>query len=288
MKRILFPTDFSEAANNAFNVALSLAKQTKAELIILHSLNSVQQYVDISLTSAGDITMPGMQPEVIMNAIEEERKRVDQKMAKLIDSVEKMGISVLSYVIDEALENEVNNFSRTHNIGFIVMGTRGASGLREAFIGSTAQKIVRKAHVPVLTVSHNFEGFTVKNMVYCSDFSEDQINDQLPRVKQFVDFFNAQLHLVYVNTPSYFEESSVVMSRMKNVAQLYGLENSTHHIYNAFDIDDGVISFANMIEADLITMITHGYRGVKKLFSDNVTESIVNHSKFPVLTLHIH
>ncbi len=74
MKRILFPTDFSDAADNALKVAIDLARDTVSELFILHSLNSAQQYVDLSLSSAGDITMPGMQPEIVMEAIEEEKK----------------------------------------------------------------------------------------------------------------------------------------------------------------------------------------------------------------------
>ena len=124
-------------------------------------------------------------------------------------------------------------------------------------------------------------------MVCCSDFIEKRILEQLPRIEKFADMFNASLALVYINTPTYFEETKTVTKRMEEVVKKYGLEGTTSHIYNAFDIDEGVIDFADAHGADVIAMITHGYRGMKKLFSDNITESVVNHSSIPVLTLHL-
>ena len=287
MKRILFPTDFSDAANNALGVAVSLAQSLNAKLFVLHSLNSVQQYVDISLTSAGDITMPGMQPEVVMEAMKEQKKRVESEMELLVSGIKDKGFPVKSIIVDTELEQEVNDFTEKNEIDFIVMGTHGSSGLREAFIGTTAQKIVRKATIPVLTVNEKADNFKIKKIVCSSDFTESPINEQLLRIKNFADTFMSDLDLVYVNTPSYFEETSTVVQRMEEVIDQYGLTGSSINIYNAFDIDEGIIAFAEQQSADVIAMVTHGYRGVKKLFSDNVTESVVNHSKIPVLTLHI-
>lgn len=287
MKRILFPTDFSDAAQNALDVAISLAKESNAELFVLHSLNSAQQYVDLSLSTAGDITMPGMQPEVVMAAIEEEKKRVDKKMEETVSYASSKGLKISSFVIHQALDAEINEYVAINEIDFIVMGTHGSSGLREAFLGSNAQRIVRKAIVPVLTVNDKYQDFKIKSIVYCSDFLEDGINAQLPRIKKFADAFNSELNLVYVNTPTYFEESKIVIDRMTKIIDDYDLSSCKQYIYNAFDIDEGAIAAADLLNADLISMTTHGYRGVKKLFSDNVTESVVNHSKIPVLTLHI-
>lgn len=287
MKRILFPTDFSEAANNALNVAVSLAQSANAELFVLHSLNSVQQYVDISLTSAGDITMPGMQPEVVMEAIKQQKERVQNQMNDLETALTNDGVQVKTFIVDTELEQEINEFTDKHEIDFTVMGTHGASGLREAFIGSNAQKIVRKSKVPVLTVNNKCDSFNIKKVACSSDFTESPINEQLLRIKNFSDMFLADLDLVYINTPSYFEETNTVEQRLNDVINAYGLEGASTNIYNAFNIDEGVIAYAQQNDVDVIAMVTHGYRGMKKIFSDNITESVVNHSNIPVLTLHI-
>lgn len=287
MKRILFPTDFSEAANNALNVAVSLAQSANAELFVLHSLNSVQQYVDISLTSAGDITMPGMQPEVVMEAIKQQKERVQNQMNDLETALTNDGVQVKTFIVDTELEQEINEFTDKHEIDFTVMGTHGSSGLREAFIGSNAQKIVRKSKVPVLTVNNKCDSFNIKKVACSSDFTESPINEQLLRIKNFSDMFLADLDLVYINTPSYFEETNTVEQRLNDVINAYGLEGASTNIYNAFNIDEGVIAYAQQNDVDVIAMVTHGYRGMKKIFSDNITESVVNHSNIPVLTLHI-
>jgi nucleotide-binding universal stress UspA family protein len=287
MKRILFPTDFSDAANNALNVAVSLAQNANAELLVLHSLNSVQQYVDISMTSAGDLTMPGMQPEVVMEAIKQQKEQVSKQMSDLEKKLSNNGVLISTFISESELEREINEFSAKHNIDFIVMGTHGSSGLREAFMGSNAQKVVRKSKVPVLTVNNKCDSFNIRKVVCSSDFTETPINEQLLRIKNFADMFMADLDLLYVNTPSYFEETVTVKQRMDQVIDTYGLLGASTYIYNAFDIDEGVIAFAEQNNADVIAMVTHGYRGMKKLFSDNITESVVNHSKIPVLTLHL-
>ena len=288
MKRILFPTDFSDAANNALDIAMNLAKKSKAELHILHSLNSAQQYVDISLSSAGDITMPGMQPEIVMEAIAREKERVTILMEETVKKVKQKGKKVVNEIFTQSLDSEINDYIQEKFIDFVVMGTRGASGLREAFIGSVAQKVVRVSTVPVLTVSEECKDFSIKNLVCSSDFLEEKINMQLPRIQEFADDFSAKLHLLCVNTPTYFEETIVAQERMNKVVEDFKLKPASTSIYNAFDIDEGIIAFSEQKNADVIAMVTHGYRGMKKLFNDNVTESVVNHSKIPVLTLHIH
>ena len=287
MKRILFPTDFSDAAANALNVAISLAHSSGAELFVLHSLNSVQQYMNISLASSGDITFPGIQPDAVLAAIEQHKEQAKKKMEDLVSDLDNDELSVKTYIVDSELDTEINEFTEKHKIDFVVMGTHGSSGLREAFIGSNAQKVVRKAKVPVLTVNSKCTNFDIQSVVLCSDFTEESINEQFLKINNFADIFGADLTLLYVNTPTYFEETSTVTQRMYDVKEQYGLTATNIDIYNAFDIDEGVIAYAELNNADVIAMVTHGYRGVKKIFSDNVTESVVNHSDIPVLTLHI-
>lgn len=288
MNSILFPTDFSDAAENAQTVALSLAKQLDAKLHFLHSLNTVQQYVDMSLTSTGDPTMPGMEPELVIKAMTEQRLNAESALKRLVVEANEDGIEAEFHIVNENLEVAINKVVKDLSVGLIVMGTRGASGFREAFIGSNAQRVVRKCTVPVLTVNRACTKFNVNKVVYASDYLEKEINDQIPRVSAFAKSFGAQLHLIYVNTMAYFEESSDTLKRINSIKEQYEIEDAEVFIYNDYDIDDGILHYADMVNADLIAIVTHGFSGLKKIVSDNVAESVVNHSKIPVLTLHIH
>ena len=124
-------------------------------------------------------------------------------------------------------------------------------------------------------------------MVYASDFLEDEINQQIPRVKSFVDSLNAELHLLHVNTPAYFEQTDDTLERMEKVAEEYEVGEAMLYIYNDFNIEEGIMNYSNLVGADLIVLVTHGFKGLKRIMSDNVTESVVNHAKIPVLSLHI-
>jgi len=62
-------------------------------------------------------------------------------------------------------------------------------------------------------------------------------------------------------------------------------ENFETHIYNDLSVEEGVLNFAENKNIDLIVLATHGYKGIKRLFHSSLTESIINHAQFPVLSL---
>jgi nucleotide-binding universal stress UspA family protein len=287
MKTILFPTDFSEAANGALRVAKQLTKQSSGTLHVLHSIDSVQRYVDMSLSSTGDAMIPGFEPELLMKMIEKQKTEANEELEKLKKSLEAEGISVVTHLSTADLLMDLNELAEKESIELIVMGTHGASGFREAFVGSNAQKVVRNCKVPVLTVRDADKDFTMDTIVYASDFLEEEINAQLPRVKKLVDSVGAELHLLHVNTPAYFEQTDDVLERMEVVAEAYEVADAMQYIYNDFTIEEGILNYCRLVEADLAVLVTHGFTGIKRFLGDNVTETVVNHAKIPVLSLHV-
>ena len=286
MKKLIFPTDFSDAANRAFKVALRMTAQMNGELYVLHSLNTAQQYVSLSLSSTGDPTMPGMEPEVLMETIKQQKDSAQAKMELVEARAEEIGVSVQTEISEGDFQDDILDYASKWNIDYIVMGTNGAEGFQEAIVGSNAQMVVRKSRIPVLTIHDSFDEFDVRKIVFASDFSEDNVNQRIPEIKELSDLFKAELHLLMVNTPAYFEETKDSLQRMKDVANEYNVLESKSYVYNDFNIDEGVIHYSEMINADLIILVTHGFKGLKKLLSDNVTESVVNHSNIPVLSFH--
>ena len=103
-------------------------------------------------------------------------------------------------------DNNFGNIIETcheHGVDMIVMGSHGASGFKEMFVGSNAEKVVRTSDIPVLVIKNEHANFTVDNFVFASDFK----NDNKETYKQAVDFaeaFDAKIHLLLVNTPNNF------------------------------------------------------------------------------------
>lgn len=284
MKNLLFLTDFSETAEKALDVAVSLAKQLGTGLHVMHSLNTSQQYINMSMSSTGDLGMPGIQPDIIMNAIKEQNERANTEMAKIAERLCNEGIEVNTVISEEDVTHDANDYIESNQIDLVVMGTHGASGFKEAFIGSNAQKMVRSCETPVLTISNKVEKFVPTKMVYASDFHEEEVNEKITSAKKFAVALGAELHLVFVNTPAYFEDTESTTNRLKKITKEFDLNPKHIAIYNDFTIEDGIIAYANSVNADMIAITTHGFKGIKKLLNDNITEALVNHAAKPVLS----
>lgn len=166
----------------------------------------------------------------------------------------------------------------------VVMGTQGASGIKEILIGSNTEKIVRGSRVPVISVPRAVQASSIKKIVFPNALLEES-EDLTLAVKALQNFFKAELHLVYINTPSRFKRDYETQGRMRTYVRRYMLRNVFTHIYNDVSEYEGTINFANEMGADMIAMGTHGRRGLGHLFSGSVAEDVVNHVKCPIWTV---
>lgn len=287
MKRILFPTDFSEAAQNAQNYALGLAQLYNLEISFLHSIDVTKKYLSMSMMNTGDPSIPGFEPELMLETVNKEKENATEKLEALRKKAEDLNITANIELTSGNMYDDVINFATKRNIDLIVMGTHGASGFKEAVIGSNAQKVVRLSPVPVITIKEMPGDLKIENAVFAADFIEDAVNEAIPKVKDAAAFFGAGLDVVYINTPTYFERTDTSLKRMHNVLEKYDVPFSKCRVFNDFDIESGIVNYAKHANADIIILITHGFKGLKKLFNDNITEAVVNSSNIPVLSINL-
>ncbi len=134
--RILFPTDFSHDAEHAFQYALTFARKFGAELHLLHV-----------------IYFPPQTPEYdIGQVIDGLIKNAETSLNKLVESVPEPH-PIFRLDVQVGVEHvEITKFAEREKIDLIVMGTRGRTGLSHVFLGSVAERVVRHAPCPVLTV----------------------------------------------------------------------------------------------------------------------------------------
>lgn len=280
MKVILIPTDFSEQASNALDVAYAIAKKNNASIKLLHIIEApgVGSFNTMGEVYTGD----PMNNIYIMEMM----KIMKGKMEMLVNDPKYSGVD-MNYNVTvgnafSGISNEINEF----DIDMVVMGSKGSSGLEETLIGSNTEKVVRRAKCPVLTVKDTVDVDEVKNIVFASDFKAKGDN-VIAALKEFAAAFDANIHLVKVNTPNSFSSDREMRRRMNEFAREQGLENFTINIYNHEDEEDGIIYFADDINADIIALGTHGRTGLMHLLSGSIAEDIVNHAHRPVWTYRI-
>jgi nucleotide-binding universal stress UspA family protein len=139
---ILVPTDFSADAEKALSTATDLAKVFGAKLVVLHAY-----HVDIPM--AGPM---GQQYSLPQGFYDEVRSQATEQVEKLAVQVAASGIEANGVAVFEPASLSIVNHAESIPADLIVMGTRGRTGLKHVVLGSVAERVVRTAPCPVLTV----------------------------------------------------------------------------------------------------------------------------------------
>ncbi len=273
MKKILVPTDFSEKAENALKVAAQLAKKFEAEIFLLHMLELPMNMVNpVGDTRRNDL------PEALFFM-----KLAKKRFSQILSQPYLKGIKVHEIVEFHQAFDGIMETSKEHGCDFIVMGSQGASGFKEMFIGSNTEKVVRTSEIPVLVIKNNHPEFAVKNFVFATNL-DNHNKKTLKKVVELARLLDAKLHLVYINTANEFITSEETDRYLNKFLEGNDFENYEFHIYNDDSVEQGILHFAAKIKADLVGVATHGRKGLSHFFNGSISEDLVNHANTPVVT----
>ena len=142
VRRVLHPSDFSSASRGAFTKAVDLARDNKAELILLHVRS-----LAVPMIGDGYIS-----PQTYEDFERASRASADKQMKKLVAEAKKRGVRARGLVGEGVAHEQIVRAARGQKADMIVMGTHGRTGMSKLFLGSVAGRVVSAAPCPVLTV----------------------------------------------------------------------------------------------------------------------------------------
>ena len=261
MKKILVPIDFSDEAKYACKVASQIAKKTNSEIILLHMLDIPTVAIDPLETNN---LRGGGQAIFIMKAIHKKFEKY-----KSLPFFE--GIKITEDVKFHKAFDGVIEESKKNKVDLIVMGSQGATGLKEMLVGSNTEKVVRHSDIPVLVIKHDVENFKINDIVFASDFSKES-KRSFSDVIAFANTFNATLHLLFINTIHNFEPTSTTRKKLNDFVADFDIKEYTLNIHNDITIEEGILNFGKEINADIIAINTHGRSGLSQLFSESISK----------------
>ncbi len=271
MKNILVTTDFSEKSIAALHIAIELAKQHKAKVYVLHALE-----LPIRLITETQVSVP--EAMYFLNLTKQ----------RFTDLKKEIGDEVPLHDLVETLPvvEAVNEAIKKHNIDLVLMGSNGASGAKELFIGSNAEKVIRSATGPVLVIKNPDEKLNIKHIMFGCDFSKRFLKP-FEKAVNFAKLFNAKIDLVYVNTPYQFLTTSEINARMKEFLseEHISMKKFDTYVYNDIRVETGILNFVKEHDVDLICMFPNGRKGIAHFFNGSISSDLVNHSDTPVLTI---
>ncbi|HSN48178.1 MAG TPA: universal stress protein [Flavobacterium sp.] len=276
MKKILFPTDYSKTANNAFIYALKLAENINAEIITLHVYE---------LPIIDNQGFPSYLFEIYdvieLNNFENYKDQIPhlRKIAEEND----LGHIKMSHVLQQgSLVPIIDEIVKKEHIDFVVMGTNGASGLTETFLGSNTGNVISGIGTFVLAIPEHYHFQAIKNIAFTTRFKEkDRI--ALRKVLEIARGFEAKVHCIFVKTAKLNVSEAVIQDWNTD----FEGDDVDFHIIENEHVKDTILKFAENKKMDILAMLDYKRGFLEELFTDSLTQKIAHHIHIPILALHI-
>jgi len=275
MKRILFPTDFSEASNNAFVYALKLADAINAEVITLHAYELPQLHMG---------GLPTTLKEVYDSIELENFENFKDQIPVLREIAEKHNLSHVK--ISNILKHgdliwTIKKVTKEEKIDYVVMGTKGASGLKETFLGSNTGSVITELEAYVIGVPEKTEYSGIHNIVFTTRFREKDLK-ALRKVLKLAKLFDAKVHCLYIKTKK-TDVNPVVIEDWKF---LFSKENIAFHIFEEENVQQTILNFVDSYNVDMLAMLNYKRGFFEELFRQSLTQKLSYHVQVPLLAIH--
>ncbi|GGG29521.1 universal stress protein UspA [Dokdonia pacifica] len=278
MKHILIPTDFSENATNALHYAVQLMKNERCRFYLLNT------YTPISLYTS---TIYEYHTSLNVDLGELYRKTSEEKLQQSIKEVTETfsnklhGFELISSC--NLLTEQVIECVNTYDIDFIVMGTQGASGFKEIFLGSQTMHIIKKTTVPVICVPNTYTYRPIKDIVFATDYELSIANQGLPLIKNIATSHGSRV--IFLN--AYYGVSlDEYQLDIKEKLDSYFTGNAHQfHISDGMDVLEAVDDFQSKHNLDLLVMIHNKHNIFENLLFTPVINKIAHHTKTPFLVI---
>lgn len=221
MKKLLVPCDFSKPAIHAFQFALDVA--AKSENSKVHVL-----YI-IEVSAMHDsILMPVLSFEE--QTFNDAQKSAQKEFKQLNKKFNTESVDVVFEVLIGKVSEGIQQYVHDHALDAIIMGSHGATGVKEFFVGSNAEKVVRYAEVPVIVLKEQFKG-SIRNIIFPNTLQTENQEDLIQKVKALQHFFKAHLHIVWINTPLNFTPDPVTRERLSAFVKRFQFKKLYHQYF---------------------------------------------------------
>lgn len=277
MMKILFPTDFSEAANNAFDYALHLAKELNAELLVLHT------YMQPVL-AASHAGQPEIVPEVYENYELHQFESYKRHSSLLRSQAEELGLSAvpLTFLFEEGtVVSNAQDIICREKVSLVVMGTNRAQGLINKIFGSNTLGVIRGVKVPVLSVPREARYAGIKEILFTSLFRD---NDEaaLQQILDLVRPFKVRVKCVYVHK----EYNADVIGTAEKWRKKFENDDLEFVLLDFQDsIENTINNYMETHRSDLLCVVKRNRNFLERIFTSSISNKLRIHTNTATIVL---
>ena len=277
MKNILVPTDFSTCADNAVNFAVESARLLPLHITLLHALEQPDNlYTDYV----------GLNKEFTQTQLHD----VKEKLAKLKATFQETeGVEIDTCVTHGGVKEGILQAADEKNIDLVIMGTSGASGLKEKLWGSKTADIIAKSQVPVLTIPKGYQWKKPQRILFATNHYEKD-PAVLETIFKLADMYRAELYVVIVTSDdddaaTFLEHSRETPHYEKMLKEKYGGGILTVANLYGKSFEDTLEDYVNKNNIDLLVMVPYKRSLPDRIFSPSITKRMACHTTIPLLAI---
>src|SRR5690554_2417018 len=276
MRNILLPTDFSDNSWNAIIYAIDLFIEEGA---VFHLLHAFSPY----MVAPSSPMQAQVMDETIFRAAEENSKRELSKFKSKIISIYPEA-NVKEYAKFDFFTNAIYRFLEDHSVNCIVLGTKGASGIKEIVMGSNTSSLIGKVKAPILAIPENTVYKPVEKVVVGSDLNVVPTEKGVDLIKRLLGLTGASLHVLNIQQ----SERDLTMQE-KDIQDVYQVLLKNHEVifktYVDKNVESGINLYIEEIQADMLCVIARKHSFLERLLERSKSKALTNHTKIPLLIL---
>ncbi|GAB5399973.1 MAG: hypothetical protein Aureis2KO_15580 [Aureisphaera sp.] len=277
MKRVILPTDFSENAYNAIQYAIALFKGEPCTFYLLNTFTPASYYVGVNMVNS----YSALELEKMASA--NSRKGLDEVEERIKSEFVDPDHIYIKLSAFNMLAAEINELINDHDIDLVVMGTKGATGAKEVFLGTQTMHIIKRVECPVIVVPSGFHYEVPKEILFATDFQFDRGNRFLPLLKDISEKNIARTNILnaYYGNPlndQQAENKGFLDTYFKNTAHLF-------HTAEGVDVIEAVEKFQVKHKINFLVMIHNKHSFFENILFKPVINQLVYHTEVPFMVI---
>lgn len=279
MKNVLLPTDFSENSLNAITYALNLFKESACNFYLLHVIKSS----DLRISDSPYLVSTAQVADVYTQTAKVRlRETLDHVSKKLSTNKKHKFYAITDHnFLVESIRQQVTE----KKINMIVMGTKGASGIKKIIVGSNTGDVITKVHCNTLVVPENAKYKSLKEVAFPTDFSMLYNINILQPVVNIIEKHAAAIRILNISK----KDAVLNRDQIKNKELLEDYFNTLDHSFHFLTnkrVEDAVQCFVESRNIDMITMVAKNLNYFQHILFHTKIEKISYHTDVPFLVLH--
>ena len=274
MKTILVPTDFSIPADSAIHYALKMAALFDASLILYHSYTPFESsFYPLTISDRDNLDM---------------HKILTDHLTAIKDSILKKNpnLSISIYVDQGQKEIRIVEFCEKNKVDLIIMGTQGASGLKEILLGSFTADVMTKSSCPVLAIPEKYKFKMPKKITYASNYSKKD-KKVIQSLLELNSLFKAKINILHIDNKKNSATADEELEKYKKIieTQYKDISFTFHHVIGK-DVSDTILEESEHDKTDILVLNPVKRKEIwKRIFHKSVTKKTVYHILIPLLSI---